>query len=121
MRTEETTSPSQGKMPQMNEPCQQTPPSQTSGLSNYDKINLKKKIELELIYNIVLVLGVQQSDSESVIYMYIHIYMKILFHYKLLQDIECTSLCYTVNPHCFKFLFFKPLNLRYFVMEALKN
>ena len=24
----------------------------------------------------------------------------ILFHYGLLQDIECSSLCYTVGPYC---------------------
>ena len=36
-------------------------------------------IEVQLIYNIVLVSGVQQSDS--VIYVYIYIYIYILFVY----------------------------------------
>ena len=31
---------------------------------------------------------------------YIHILFQILFHYALLQDIEYSSLCYTVGPCC---------------------
>ena len=42
-------------------------------------------IEVYLIYNVVLVSGVQQSDS--VIY-YIYILFHILFPYGLLQDIN---------------------------------
>ena len=46
------------------------------------------KIEVWLIYSIVLISGVQQSDSVlslSYIYMYIYIYIPfhILFHYSL--------------------------------------
>ena len=44
-----------------------------------------------MIYNIVLVSGVQQSDL--VIYIVL-----ILLHYSLLQGIEYSSLCYMVNP-----------------------
>ena len=47
-------------------------------------------IEMYPIYNTVLVSGVQPSDSV------IHFF--IFFHYRLLQDIEYSSLCYTVNP-----------------------
>ena len=51
-----------------------------------------------MIYNIVLVSGVQQSNLD--IYIYIFFYF-IIFHYRLLQDIEYSSLCYTVSPCCF--------------------
>ena len=34
------------------------------------------------------------------IYMYVYIFFQILFHYKLLQDIQYSSLCYTVGPCC---------------------
>ena len=44
------------------------------------------------MYNIVLVSDVWQGDS--VIYMY---FFQIIFHYRLLQDIEYCSLCCTVN------------------------
>ena len=47
--------------------------------------------EVQLIYNIVLVLSVQQSDSA--IYMYI--FFQVIFHYRLFQYIVvflCTSL-----------------------------
>ena len=44
----------------------------------------------------VLVSSVQQSDS--VLPTYIFILFQILFHYRLLQDIEYSSLCYTVGP-----------------------
>ena len=43
----------------------------------------------------MLVSGVQQSDS--VTHTYISIF-QILFPYLLLQNIECSSLCYTVGP-----------------------
>ena len=33
-------------------------------------------------------------------YTYIYIYIQIIFHYRLLRDIEYCSLCYTINPHC---------------------
>ena len=58
-------------------------------------------IEVQLIYNIVFVLGIQQSNQ---LYTHTHIYMSIyfpiFFHSSLLQDIEYSSLWYTVNPYC---------------------
>ena len=45
----------------------------------------------------MLVSSVQQNDS--VIYMYTFLF-NILFHYALLQDIENSSLCYTVGLCC---------------------
>ena len=39
-------------------------------------------------------------------YIYIHIFLfQILFHYRLLQDIEYSSLCYTVEPRCLSILY----------------
>ena len=58
--------------------------------------------DVYLIYNIVLVSGVQQSDL--VIYIYVYILFHILFHYGLLQDTEYSSLCYTVGPCCLSIL-----------------
>ena len=55
-------------------------------------------IEVQLIYNILLVSGGQQSESVLYIYIYIYILFQILFHYKLLHDIEYSSLCNTVDP-----------------------
>ena len=40
----------------------------------------------------MLVLGAQRSDSEK--YTCIYILFKILFHYRILQDIDHSSLCY---------------------------
>ena len=37
--------------------------------------------------------------------MYIYILFQILFHYSLLQDIEYSSLCYTVGPYCLSILY----------------
>ena len=34
-----------------------------------------------------------------------YVFFNILFHYDLLQDIEYSSLCYTVGPRCFPVLF----------------
>ena len=48
--------------------------------------------EVELIYNVVLVSGVQQSDSDIYIY-----FFQILFPYRFLQNIEYSSLCYTIG------------------------
>ena len=38
-------------------------------------------------------------------YKYIYILFYILFHYGLSQDIEYSSLCYTVGPCCLSFLY----------------
>ena len=45
--------------------------------------------KVALLYNVVLVSGVQQSGS---------VLFQILSPYRLLQDIEYISLCYTVGP-----------------------
>ena len=52
-------------------------------------------VEISLFYS-VFISGVQQSDLA----IYTHLFFQILFHYKLLHNIEYSSLCYTVNP-CF--------------------
>ena len=69
-------------------------------------------IEVYLIYNVVLISAVQQSDSVLqytqlyiYIYIYIHILFYILFHYGLSQDIEYSSLCNTVGPCCLPILY----------------
>ena len=53
-------------------------------------------IGAELINNVVLVSGVQQSNS--VIHIHMPILFQILFLFMLLQNIEQSSLCYTVGP-----------------------
>ena len=57
-----------------------------------------------MIYNVVLVSGVQQSDS--VIHTHISILFQILFPYRLLQSTGESSLCYTVGPHWLSILFY---------------
>ena len=54
-------------------------------------------IEVEAIYNVS---SVQQSDSVTNIYTL----FQILFDYRLLQDIEYSSLCYTVGVCCLSIL-----------------
>ena len=55
-------------------------------------------IKVQLTYNVVLIFAVQKSDSvihtHTDTHTHTHIY--ILFHYGLSQDIEHSSLCYTV-------------------------
>ena len=43
----------------------------------------------------------------SYTYIYVHIYIlfSIFFHYSLLEDIDYSSLCYTVNPCCLSILY----------------
>ena len=53
------------------------------------------------INNVVLVSGVQQSDS--VIHIHVSILFQILFPFRLLQNIEQSSLCYTVG-HCWLYV-----------------
>ena len=48
-----------------------------------------------MIYNVVLVSAIQQS--ESVTHIDISALFKILFPYRSLQSIEKSSLCYTVG------------------------
>ena len=56
-----------------------------------------------LTYNVVLVLGVQQS--ESVIHTHISILFRILFPYRPPQNMEQVSLSYTVGP-CYLFILY---------------
>ena len=49
-----------------------------------------------MINKAVLVSGVQQSDS--VIHIHVSILFQILFPFRLSQNIEQSSLCYTVGP-----------------------
>ena len=49
-----------------------------------------------MINNVVLVSGVHQSDS--VIHIHVSILFQILFLFRLLQNNEQRSLCYTVGP-----------------------
>ena len=44
----------------------------------------------------------KESDTTKRACMYI--YFQILFHYRLLQDIEYSSLCYRVGPSCLSIL-----------------
>ena len=50
-----------------------------------------------MINNVVLVSGVQQSNS--VMHIHVSILFKILFPFRLLQSIEQSALCYTVGPY----------------------
>ena len=36
---------------------------------------------------------------------YMYILYQILFHYRLLQDAECSSLSYVVGPYCLPILY----------------
>ena len=56
--------------------------------------------EVQLIYNVVLISGVQQR--ELVIHTYTY-FFHILFHYGLLQDIEYCSLHHTLGPFVYLF------------------
>ena len=49
-----------------------------------------------MINNVVLVSGAQQSDS--VIHIPVSILFQILFPFRLLGNIEQSSLCYAVGP-----------------------
>ena len=57
-------------------------------------------IKVQLIYNVVLISSVQQSD----LFICIYILFNILSHYGLSQDIEYSSLCCTVGPSCLSIL-----------------
>ena len=50
-----------------------------------------------MINNVVLVSGVQQGDSVT-LHIHVSILFQILFPFRLLQNIEQSSLCYTVGP-----------------------
>ena len=58
-------------------------------------------IGVELIYKVGLVSGVQQNDSV----LYVYILFSDSFHYRLSQDIEYCSLCYTAGPCCLSILY----------------
>ena len=57
-----------------------------------------------LINNVVIASGVQQSDS--FIHICVSVLFQILFPFRLLHNIEQSSLCYTVGPCWLSFFFF---------------
>ena len=74
--------------------------------------------EVQPIFNIVVVSGVQKNDLDVYIYIYTHIYSYIiyiamdidleiffsrLFHYT--RYCKCRSLCYTLDPSCLPILY----------------
>ena len=50
-------------------------------------------IEVYLIYDVVLISAIEQSDSDIDIDIYTHILFHVLFHFGLSQGIEYSSLC----------------------------
>ena len=66
------------------------------------KINIGFFLIETLIYNIVLISAIQQSDSVIHVYTF---FSKIIFHYGLSQNTEYSSLCYTVGPCCLSILY----------------
>ena len=60
-------------------------------------------IAVQLIYSVVLVSGVQQT--ESVIHIHISTLFQILFPYRSLQSTELSSLCYTVGSYQLSILY----------------
>ena len=64
-------------------------------------------IELQLIYNVVFVYSLKQS--ESVVHIHISTLFKILFPYRSLQNTEQSSLCCTVvlTSYLFYFILFQ--------------
>ena len=68
----------------------------------YQKVgrDLVTEQQQQLVDNVTFTSDVQQNDS--VIYIYIFFFFWILFHCRLSQDIEYSSLCYTVRP-CYLF------------------
>ena len=55
--------------------------------------------------NVVLISAVQQSDSVIHTCMYLDMLFHVLFHYGLSQDIEYSSLYYTVRSGCLPVLY----------------
>ena len=62
-----------------------------------------------MIYNILFQVYNKVVQLYIFICIQIYIFLKILFHYSLLQDIEYSSLCYTENHCCLKILYWKEL------------
>ena len=86
------------------------PPLQV--VKDFLKKNFLFYIGVQVINNVVLVSGVQQSvlvsgvqQSNSVTHIHVSILFQILFPFRLLHNIEQSSLCYTVGPCWLSFLF----------------
>ena len=84
----------QGSPPQNGKGPQKTASKKTETSLSFLKLIF---IGVWLIYNVVLVSAVQQS--ESVIHIHISTLFQILFPSRSLQSIEQSSLCYTVGSY----------------------
>ena len=63
------------------------------------------KIEVQLIYNVYQFQVYSKVIQEYIFRIYIYITFQILFHYRFSQDIEYSSLCYTVGLCCLSILY----------------
>ena len=60
---------------------------------NYIKLSIFLT-EVELIYTVVLISAVQQSDSV------IHMYILFFMFFSIMNIVEYSSLCYILGPYC---------------------
>ena len=65
-------------------------------------LNFLLYIGAQFINNVMLVSGIQQSDS--ILHIHVPIFFQILFPFRLLDNIEQSSLRYTVGPCWLSFL-----------------
>ena len=63
-------------------------------------------IEVRLLYNVATISPVQQGDTVVIYIIHVYILFYTLFHYGILQDIEYSSLRYTVGPFCLSCSYF---------------
>ena len=76
-----------------------------------DSFLLSVFIGVQLIYNVVLVFAVQQS--ESVIHMHISPLFQISFPFRSPKNIEESSLCYAIGSHQLSILYIKQIYVTY--------
>ena len=88
------------------------------GGRSYHLLHIKKNGSI-VIYNIVLVSGVQQSDLVTHIYVCIYTLFSILLHFSLLQDSEYSSLCYTVKHCCYLFYIWQCISVNSIFLNYL--
>ena len=63
-------------------------------------------LNIYILLNFSLLTTFQVHSKVIQLYIYTYIIFQIIFHYRLLQDIDSSSLCYTVNLSCLWHIYF---------------
>ena len=92
------------------------------GISRYKLLYIKQISNKDLLYStgnytqyLVITYNGKEYEKE---YIYMYLFFQVLFPYRLLQNIEYSSLCYTIGPCWLSILYIFVFALQFFSFSS---